>query len=457
MQILSGIGVVLVFSSIWARPAEAASEVVLHHFTASFRGSHPYAGVIRDSAGNLYGTTYDGGASNVGVVYKIDTTGHVTGLYSFTGGTDGGHPYAGVIGDSAGNLYGTTEGGGAANIKVGHGVVYKLDSSGQKTVLYSFTGGTDGAYPVAGVIRDSAGNLYGTTKSGGISDYGVVYKIDTTGQETVLYSFTGGADGGKPYGGLFRDSVGNLYGTTEYGGISDYGVVYKIDTTGQETVLYSFTGGADGGEPIAGVIRDSAGNLYGTTEYGGTANVGVVYKSIPPARRRCCTLLPVRAASYPVAGVIRDSAGNLYGTAATGGTLGYGVVYKIDTTGQETVLYSFTSGKDGTQPDSGVIGDFAGNLYGTTSKGGVANLGVVYRIDSTGQETLLHSFTGEPDGADPVGVIRDSAGNLYVTTNGGGASNIGAVYKIDSTGQETVLYSFGSRAEDADGEYPNSG
>ena len=235
--------------------------------------------MIRDSAGNLYGTTSSGGAADFGVVYKIDTTGHETVLYSFTGGADGGHPLAGVIRDSAGNLYGTTETAGASD--PGYGVVYKIDATGQETVLYSFIGGADGAYPVAGVIRDSAGNLYGTTESGGAADFGVVYKIDTTGHETVLYSFTGGADGGIPVAGVIRDSAGNLYGTTQSGGTSSAGVVYRIDTTGHETVLYSFTGGEDGGNPLSGVVVDPTGNLYGTTYSGGTHNEGVVFKLIP--------------------------------------------------------------------------------------------------------------------------------------------------------------------------------
>jgi uncharacterized repeat protein (TIGR03803 family) len=199
-------------------------------------------------------------------------------LYNFTGGADGGYPFTGVIRDSAGNLYGTAELGGTS----GAGVVYKVDTAGQETVLYSFTGGTDGGYPeYAGVIRDAAGNLYGTTNSGGTSGSGVVYKVDTKGQQTVLHSFTGSADGSQPEAGVVRDSVGNLYGTTTSGGASGAGVVYKVDTAGQETVLYSFTGGTDGARPWTGLIRDSSGDLYGTTSSGGTKNSGVVFEVKP--------------------------------------------------------------------------------------------------------------------------------------------------------------------------------
>ena len=229
---------------------------------------------VRDSAGDLYGTTYEGGTSNAGVVFELDTSGHETVLYSFTSGADGGYPDAGVIRDSAGNFYGTTFSGGT-----GSGVVYKLDTAGHETVLYSFTGGVAGGNPIAGVIRDSVGNLYGTTVNGG-----GVYKVDAAGNYAVLYTFTGGADGGTPYSGVIRDAVGNLYGTTQLGGLgvdlSGYGVVYKVDTAGHETVLYSFTGGADGGRPSAGVILDSAGNLYGTTYSGGKGSNGVAFDGV---------------------------------------------------------------------------------------------------------------------------------------------------------------------------------
>ena len=358
----------------WMRPGQ---ETVLYNFTGAADGSYPNASVVRDSAGNLYGTTHGGGATtNLGVVYKLDAAGQETVLYTFPFGADGAQPEAGVIRDSAGHLYGTTLNGGTASV----GVVCKLDAAGQETVLHSFTGGTDGEYPYAGVTRDSAGNLYGTTQGGGTGNAGVVYKLDPSGQETVLYSFSGGADGGYPDASVIQDSVGNLYGTTFNGGTANMGVVYKLDVGGQETVLYSFTGGADGASPYAGVIRDSAGDLYGTTVEGGTA--------------------------------------------------GWGVVYKLDASGQETVLYSFMGGADGGDPYAGVIRDPAGNLYGTTLFGTYGS-GNVYKLDTTGQETVLYSFTNGADGGYPyAGVIRDSVGNLYGTTYNGGKDIAGVVFKL---------------------------
>jgi uncharacterized repeat protein (TIGR03803 family) len=209
-------------------------------------------------------------------------TGNETVLYSFKSGTDGSFPAtAGVILDSAGNIYGTTLEGGISGCSnsLTCGVVFKLDPSGNETVLYTFTGGADGGQPWAGVTQDSEGNLYGTTAAGGASGYGVVFKVDTTGHETVLHSFTGGADGGAPYAGVILDSGGNLYGTTTSGGSSNEGVVFRLDPSGNETVLYAFTGKGDGGTPIAGLVLDSEYNLYGTTYWDGAASVwGVVYK-----------------------------------------------------------------------------------------------------------------------------------------------------------------------------------
>lgn len=485
-----------------------AGDIVLHNFAAPHRGTNPFAGVTRDRAGNLYGTTALGGIANRGVVFKVDTEGQETVLYSFTGGADGAVPEASVIGDGAGNLYGTTNSGGASNA----GVVFRLDATGQETALYSFTGGADGGYPYSGVIRDAVGNLYGTTTYGGGADLGVVYKLDATGHETVLHSFTGAADGGhpnaglildakgnlygtavnsgagfggvvfrmdpmgnetvlhsfsgedgvEPYGGLIGDGAGNLYGTTFYGGASGNGVVYKLDAQGKQTVLYNFTGGADGGEPQAGVIRDAEGNLYGTTLFGGTGDCpsgcGVVYKLDATGQESVLhsfTGGADGANGYADPGLIRDAEGNFYGaTSNGGGPASAGVVFELDPTGQESVLYTFPGGSDGANPHSGVTRDGKGNLYGTTYSGGPANAGVVYQVDATGHETLLYRFTGGADGKNPnAAVIRDSAGNLYGTTVYGGIG-YGVLYQVNAAGNETVLHAF---TGGSDGAYPYAG
>jgi uncharacterized repeat protein (TIGR03803 family) len=373
---------------------------VLHTFTGGADGAAPYGSLIRDSAGNLYGTTFGGGTGNAGTVYKVDTSGTLTTLYPFTGGADGGQPGAGLIMDSEGNLYGTTETGGNGQSPQGSGVVFKVDTAGMESVLYTFTGGADGGSPQAGLVMDSAGNLYGTTPGGGMdtcpfhTPCGVVFELDTVGTETVLHSFTGGSDGADPRAGLIRDSAGNLYGTAYNGGSSKVGVVFKLDSSGTETVLHNFKNGPDGGYPEAGLLRDSAGNLYGTTDSGGTHGKGVTFKLNAAGKE---TVLHSFTAGkggdlfsdLPEAGVIRDSAGNLYGTAPGGGTgsdgvSGGGVVYKLDKAGKETVLYNFSGGADGAFPYGGLIRDSAGNLYGTTTSGGSApsfnGCGVVFKL-----------------------------------------------------------------------------
>jgi uncharacterized repeat protein (TIGR03803 family) len=199
-------------------------------------------------------------------------------LYSFTG-DDGAHPQADLIADPAGNLYGTTPSGGV----VGQGTVFRLDSSGSLTVLYNFTGGSDGAAPVAGLIADAAGNLYGTASRGGTGTFccGTVFQLTPSGDLTVLYSFTGGSDGGNPRAGLIADAAGNLYGTTGSFGPGGNGTVFQLDSSGTFTVLHSFTV-SDGTNPQAGLIADPAGNLYGTTLDGGAFGYGTVFQLWPP-------------------------------------------------------------------------------------------------------------------------------------------------------------------------------
>jgi uncharacterized repeat protein (TIGR03803 family) len=360
---------------------------VLHAFKNDPDGAYPHAGVIRDAAGNLYGTTWNGG-SGFGTVFKVTASGQETVLYSFHDLDS--EPYTGLVRDASSNLYGTTNDGGNGTCGVPCGSVFKLDSSGNFTVLHNF-GGTDGARPSSSLILDSAGNLYGTTYYGGNLNCsppygcGTVFRIDTGGNETVLYSFSGGTDGVGPTG-LVRDAVGNLYGATYLGGNlgcggEGCGTLFKLDPNNIETVLHVFTGLAgDGGGPDAGVIRDAKGNLYGTTAHGGTSNSGTVFK--------------------------------------------------LDTKNNVILLYSFTGGLDGGNPQSGLAVDAFGNLYGTTAGGGYGS-GVIFEVSATGEEDVLYTLDVNLDGSDPVGnVLRDSAGNLYVTAQVGGTYGYGAVLRI---------------------------
>jgi len=393
---------VTVLSAFAVLPARAQTFTTLYSFKGGTDGAYSFSTLIRDAAGNLYGTTQAGGnARDGGTVFKIDTTGNETVLRAFTGyPSDGEYPYAGLAGSPAGNGYGTTFEGGSGCYSYGCGVVYEVDSAGKESVLYSFSGGSDGGNPQGGSLLDSQDNLYGTTVNGGSGcpflGCGVVFMVSPAGQETVLYSFQGvDGDGAHPTGELLRDAKGNLYGTTTSGG-AGYGVVFKVDTSGNETVLYSFTGGSDGAIPVGGLIQDAAGNLYETTAEGGGDKCDAGY--------------------------------------------GCGVIFKLDTAGNETVLHTFRGIPDGAEPGYGsLIRDEKGNLYGTTMQGGSAycdapnGCGILFGLNTAGKLAILHTFTGLSDGAVPQGgLIRDASGNLYGTTYQGGvpSCDCGVVYKI---------------------------
>jgi uncharacterized repeat protein (TIGR03803 family) len=359
--------------------APAQTFTLLHTFP---NPGYP-SGTISYVAGTLYGTTVYGGRG-FGTVFRMDLSGNETVLYVFNGALDGEYP-SDVVSDGT-NLYGTTEEGGLFGKGLG-GTVFKVDTAtDKKTVLYNFPGGNDGAFPTTGVILDAAANLYGTTLVGPTGNGGTVFKLDQAGNETVLYGFPDATDGVFPESSLIRDASGNLYGATLRGGDlncnhgSGCGTVFKLDAAGNETVLYSFTG-EDGNNPKAALMLDAAGNLYGTTTIGGAFNQGAVFKLGP--------------------------------------------------NGNETVLHSFTGAADGSDPSAGLIQDAAGNLYGTAALGGVSNSGTVFKVDTAGRFTVLHSFSGMVDGANPFGgLVLDGKGNLYGTAQRGGAFNNGTVFKI---------------------------
>jgi uncharacterized repeat protein (TIGR03803 family) len=299
---------------------------------------------------------------------------------------------------------------------------------------------------------DDAGNLYGTTTSSPGCGFGTVFKLTSSGSETVLHSFCLSTDGLLPYAGLIADASGNLYGTTSQGGssanciggVGGCGTVFKVTPSGTETVLHSFTdGGSDGADPLAGLIADASGNLYGTTDSGGVHGAGTVFKVTPSGSETVIYSFVNTSGALPAAGLIVDASGNLYGTTNSGGAYGYGTVFKLTTSGSETVLYSFTAGgSDGRYPQSGLVADASGNVYGTTYVGGDASCGyknegcgVVFKLTPSGSETVLHSFTGGSDGANPAaGLIFDASGNLYGTTVGGGGSDLGTVFKLSGVG-----------------------
>jgi uncharacterized repeat protein (TIGR03803 family) len=405
--------------------AQAQTYTVLHTFTGiPDDGASISVAPLLDVHGTLYGTTglggpYGGGpfggVYGSGTAFKLDRNGKETVLYSFTGGADGSVPASNLVPDDEGNLYSITNFGGlpcaiATLYGVnGCGVVFKLNWQGKETVLYSFSGGTDGGIPDS-VTMGVDGNLYGVTAFGGDvscsggfwAGYGcgVVFKLDRSGNETVLYSFSGVPDGAVPFSFLTMDESGNIYGAAQYGGSlpnpavcsgNGCGTVFRLDRSGKLTVLHTFTGGADGFQPNGPVLLDDKGNLYGNTEYGGDL------------------------------------------------TCNCGVVFKLDWRGKLTVLHTFTGGADGAVPNSGMTWGLDGNLYGTTYFGGAANVGTVFEVTTKGKEKVLHSFADLADGVYPAAVlITDKEGNLYGGTQGGGdlsckspfGSGCGVVFKF---------------------------
>jgi uncharacterized repeat protein (TIGR03803 family) len=363
--------------------AQARSFTVLYSFTNNAAaGEHPSSSLVRDPKGNLYGIAL-GGTFGRGIVFKLSSTGHERVLYNFKGTDgDGDVPDSMSFRDSAGNLFGTTFQGGAYSF----GTVFKLDTQGHETIVYNFcpkTPCTKGAYP-GGVIPGKDGSFYGITYAGGnyscnLTGCGTVFKINSEGVLTRVYAF-GGADGYYPNAGLVLDGSGNVYGTTQWGGAYGRGTVFEMTPAGNETVVYSFDGAANGAYPNGGLVRDAEGNLYGTTYQGGAYN--------------------------------------------------FGIIFKITALGQFTVLYSFPGGAAGANPYANLNLDQQGNIYGTTNSGGSHNFGIIFKLDASGNETVLHNFGKEGDGVHPSGLISDASGNLYGTTYQGGKYNYGSVFEL---------------------------
>jgi len=426
----------------------AGVETILHSFTVGTDGRQPVAALIQASDGNFYGTTYQGGSSGDGVVFKVTPAGVETVFYAFTGAAPNGNPRGAVIQDSDGNFYGATAYGGTS----GSGTVFKITPTGSEAVLHSFSSAAEGQNPV-GLIQGSDGSLYGTTSGGGTNGHGTVFKITPAGVETAIYSFAGGPTDGDNPTSLVQGSDGNLYGTTLLGGTTGNGTVFKFTPAGVERTLYSFASGTtDGSGPSAALIQASDGNFYGTTTYGGASGNGTVFKITPAGVE---TVLYSFAggtdANQPLAGLTQASDGIFYGTSFGGGTNAAGTVFKITAGGVETVLHSF-AGSDGAGPNTPLIQGSDGNFYGATSAGGTSSYGTVFKITPSAVETVLYSFAGGADGAYPVALIQGGDGNYYGATHDGGPNDYGTLFKVTPTGLETVLYTFSGGS--IDGAYP---
>jgi uncharacterized repeat protein (TIGR03803 family) len=436
---------VLVLCAMTATSLPAQTFTTLFSFNGSDE-AYPKAGLVQGTDGNFYGVASDSlQVGTSGAIFKITTAGALTTLYSFSEAT-GVFPSAGLV-EAKGDFYGTTQQGGAAF----GGTVFKITSSGILTTLYSFSnGGVDGSYPYAGLTLAN-GNFYGTTESGGINNgsggFGTVFKITSAGTLTTLYSFcaqTGCADGANPYAGLVQIAGGNFFGTTASGGAHGQGTVYEITPSGALTTLYSFcaqTGCADGANPYAGLVQATNGMLYGTTQYGGAKNGGTVFEITPggvlTTLYSFCAQSGCTDGANPYAGLVLASNGDLYGTTQYGGTDGWGTMFRITPSGALKTLYSFCSQSDcadGLFPYAGLLQATNGDFYGTTFGGGAYDLcgygcGTIFRL-SVGLAPFVKTLpTSGKVGADVTILGTELTGATRVSFNG-----VAATFTVNSTG-----------------------
>lgn len=386
--------IALLETAAWA----ANTTKLIYSFAGGTDGEYTDTELVMDGAGNLYGTSVQGGTYASGTVFQVTPEGVHTVLYNFTGGADGGEPYKGVTLDAQGNLLGTAVTGGGGSCEGGCGVVFKLTNSGgvwTQTVIHAFTS-ADGSGPGSPVSIDKHGNVFGTTPTGGKYGMGVIYVLQPIGGSwkfRVVHAFTGGTDGGGGSAGrLLIDGLGNLYGVCTVGGVNGFGTVYEVSLIKgqvQFTTLYAFKDQPDGALPYSGLAFDKAGNLYGTTYYAGANDLGTVYKL----------------------------------------TRGKG-------TWTETVLYSFNGKTDGGNPISGLIADASGNFYGTTSAYGAScGCGTIFKMTpgSSGNwiESVAYRFPGTPnEGTAYNGLVSDGVGHFYGATVNGGTANDGTIYEF---------------------------
>lgn len=394
-----GLVLALVMAASMITTSWAATETRLFNFGGTL-GKAPNGGLIFDAAGNLYGTTQSGGLNNAGVVFQLHRTAKGVWieniLYQFVGTADGGNPQAGLIWDAAGNLYGTTMAGGANGL----GVVFELSPNGHggwsESVLYSFAGGSDGASPMGKLVFDSLGNLYGTTNAGGAADAGTVFELSPTGSgysESILHAFSG-TDGANPKAELILDASGNLYGTTFSGGSKNAGTVFELvrGSGWTESVLHHFKNYPDGAFPSGGLVF-SGSNLLGTTTGGYGDGLGTVFELVNHVTSYTDVVYGFyrgQGGAYPVGTLTYNSANNTYYGSTALGTFqagdSAGTIFSLGLGGSVGDLYSFTGGlvenvtHDGEIPQGGLALDGAGNLFGSTLKGGTGAGGTVFEV-----------------------------------------------------------------------------
>jgi len=469
-------------------PSTSDSQVtfeVLKGFEAPFvHGESPYAGLIQGTDGSFYGTTRSGGSAGLGTIFRFDATGALTTLHHFAGGSEGAYPYAGVIEAADGNLYGTTLSGGIFD----SGTIFRLDAAGTLTTLHTFPYNT---LTYAGLVQAADGSFYGMNRFHRDAHGGTIFRLDAAGAFTIVHSFSTPSKGESPFAGLTLGPGGILYGTTEAGGTFSKGTVFRFDAagTGTLTVLHSFTGGGDGDSPWAELTLGRDGSLYGTAVGGATG--GTVFKVDAAGTFTTLHAFSGEEGANPAAHVIQGTDGNLYGTTLTGPS-GWSTIFRLDAAGTLTTLFRFsgefggglyggilqaadgdlygtTQGPEsagtlykfdfvslttlyrfidtsfeGAHPHGGLVQGADGSLYGTTRRGGTWwSGGTLFRLDSAGVHTTLHSFNGSSYGSYPWGpLVQGADGSLYGSTERGPGGGTGTVFRLDTAGTVTTLHNF---------------
>jgi uncharacterized repeat protein (TIGR03803 family) len=423
------------------------SVLPLYAFTGENDGANPAAALVEAAGGVFFGTASSGGSNNEGAIFSITSAGAFTPVMSFMGGGDGSNPQAPLVQGTTGNFYGTAFQGGAD----GYGTVFELTTNGLFTLLYSFTNGQDGGFPSSGLTLGTDGNFYGESLIGGANDSGVLFKMTPQGRLTVLHSLTNSTEGNRPVGGLVPATNGNFYGTTYQGGqyisyngsvLVGLGTVFEMTPEGKVTCLYTFTNGADGGYPEGGLTLGTDGDFYGGTTFavnlhGATNNLGSPYGSIfkitpTGALTTLYSFTNGADGGVPLSRLVQWTGGNFYGTASMGGANGHGTVFEITPAGSFTPLYSFTNGIDGAAPNGGLVSGPGGNLYGMAAAGGAYGIGTIFEISSNGNFAALYSFMGTNDGSTPVApLVIGADGNFYGTASLGGVSDSGTAFKVE--------------------------
>jgi uncharacterized repeat protein (TIGR03803 family) len=449
--------VVFILCAATAVGLTAQTLTTLHSFDTT-DGANPLAGLVQATNGNLYGTTHYGGADGYGTVFQIAPGGTLTTLYSFCSKSacaDGSEPFAGLIQATTGpDFYGTTSSGGANG---NYGTVFKMTPTGSLATIYSFcsqSGCTDGERPIAGLIQ-SNGAFYGTTYQGGANGWGTFFKITGNGTLTTLYSFCsqGGdacTDGAYPSGGLAMAN-GDFYGTTSAGGANAAGTVFKITPGGTLTTLYSFCSQSDctdGESPVAGLVKASNGDFYGTTLAGGAKNVGTAFKitstgTLTTIHSFCSKANCTDGQNPAYATLVIGSDGNFYGTTYMGGK-GDGTLFKMTGGGTLTTLYSFCSKSgcsDGQTPYGGLVQDTNGEFYGATYGGGANNDGSIFSL-STG----LGPFVAMKPALGKVGAPVTILGTALTGASSVSFNGTAAVFEVVSSSEITTTVPTGANS-----------